>query len=173
MAKQIITGEKEKAFDQAIDCLNNGNEKEAYEILKRINDKLCAMLEDEEFVTVYEKSEPEVISDYMHYLGEDYYFIEDDLADCKDCACFNNCSKTLCPLKNGYWKNIKDIEITDELALRRPWVVIKNCSIEKLVYAKDGMCGVVKDYYKINRIGKCYISIATVADLKKAGITNV
>ena len=63
MTKQTITAEKEKAFDKAIECLNNGNEKEAYELLKGINDKLRAMLEDEEFCVEIPTGSPDFLGE--------------------------------------------------------------------------------------------------------------
>lgn len=53
------TDKQEKAFKKAMHCLQNGSEKEAYEILKGMTDRLKAMIEDEEFITVFEKDDPD------------------------------------------------------------------------------------------------------------------
>jgi len=145
---------------QNIDLITNEPEKNGitdHPLFKGVQKKLDMKPED-----------PEIIGDYMHWEGEDYYKIQ----------------------KSGYyiyinshwikgtWKNIKDIEITDEIAKLRPWVKcicdltdIKADSVFKLWGVDEyGYCFVTYEDESIEAIQKGFFTIATVADLKKAEI---
>jgi len=126
--------------------------------------------------------EPEIIGDYMHYRGEDYYFIYDNNLGgydcCNLCAFYENCynnshgGKIDISCENGYWKNIKEIDITDNIAKLRPWVVWDNL-LYKLVYAIERRVTLTDKKSKFldwKSIANC--TIATIADLKKAGVSK-
>jgi hypothetical protein len=112
-----------------------------------------------------ESDDPEIIGDYMHWRGEDYYRM--------DGVDGQTVLKGYKPALEGVWRNIKDIEITDELALRRPWVILGSSSLAKLIYADQTAC--IIRYYEstyIRYVNYNTFRFATTADLKKAGITE-
>lgn len=125
--------------------------------------------------------DPEIIGDYMRWVGDDYYRMPK-----KDYSCsFRKTPEIdknagILWYGNSGWKNIKDIKITDEIAELRPWV--KDMSDDN-VFIFYGMVdnGCVNYYYAIlysRKSGAIYkhpvakLLIATIADLKKAGISE-
>ena len=147
---------------------------------------------EEEFIDIkVPKDKPEIIGDYMHFKGEDYYRLKDNgKGSCDNC----NFSDFCCDIDHfaqscDYypWVNIKEIDITDDIAVLRPWVKCPElCTIFKLYAVIDNkFCIVAKnilDYYDVNDFQKgtlhqlnyivSQFKIATISDLKKAGITE-
>ena len=123
---------------------------------------------------------PEIIGDYMSYRGEDYYRIyteRENISDtCGRCSLKNKEGCKL-PCENWYWKNIKEIDITDDIAKLRPLVTWDNKEGIWTLFGVNGVNavigkileGVVYSNYTPNIEN---MAIATVTDLKKAGITE-
>ena len=113
----------------------------------------------------------------MHYRGEDYYLIDDRFdIECELCE-LERCIDCLNCEKGKSWKNIKDITIDDELAKLRPWVKWGNNDEPFILFATNGVHSligkIINDIIYDNHLPNTkHLSIATTADLKKAGITE-
>jgi len=125
---------------------------------------------------------PEIIGDYMHYRSEDYYRMDGCCNNC-DLLKNRNCDIDISDCDgNRCWKNIKEIDITDNIAKLRPWV---KCDFYKThiskLYGVSNNIAIMLDYkiienkyFFFNEIiaNISQYKIATVSYLKKAGITE-
>lgn len=134
----------------------------------------------EEFIDIeVPPDKPEIIGDYMHFKGENYYLLKEP--DCTKCALKNE-GQTICrSIKScggdSHWENIKEIDITDEIAVLRPWVRWGNNDGVFTLFAVNGVHALIGKMlnaiiYNNHLPNVENLYLATVSDLKKAGITE-
>ena len=128
--------------------------------------QLDHLKEAHELVDSVLSDKPEIIGDYMHFRGEDYYKV-----NIEGWTDFKDYSSTM----GGQWKNIKEIDITDDIAKLRPWVhpedSDRNDFYQLYAVSKNGNCTLGNGNIAF-LWHKDDITIATTSDLKKAGITE-
>jgi hypothetical protein len=138
----------------------------------KINDDLTPLENIDISITSPDK--PEIIGDYMHYRGEDYYKVK---GDCSNCIGYKDSEYPCCKCKikgESSWKNIKEIDITDDIAILRPWVICENIIFR--LWGKDLFDMLIVQQKKMKGslyyVSPKHTMIATVSDLKKAGIAE-
>ena len=108
----------------------------------------------------------------MEFKQNDYIAIKTQIGhNCKMCNLYQDkiCIINSCPVKFVYWKNFLNIKLTDEIALYRPMVIVKDnpseIEIHELIFVNNQGCITMPDISEFKVNWNFAVELATAKEL--------